>query len=41
MALGEGKSASPTFKEALLTDDVTDAVLKSGVNRSWVKIRPR
>src|SRR6266446_6404856 len=26
-ATGEGKSASPTFREALLTDDVTDAVL--------------
>jgi myo-inositol 2-dehydrogenase/D-chiro-inositol 1-dehydrogenase len=41
VALGEGKSASPTFREALLTDDVTDAVLKSGVSRSWVKVRSR
>jgi len=41
VALGEGKSASPTFREALLTDDVTDAVLQSGANRSWVKVRPR
>ena len=40
-ALGEGKSASPTFREGLLTDDVTDAVLASAANRSWVKVRAR
>jgi predicted dehydrogenase len=37
--LGEGKSASPTFREALLTDYVTDAVLESAANRNWVKVR--
>src|SRR3989442_2068945 len=40
-AIGEGKSASPTFREGLLTDDVTDAVLESAANRSWVKVRAR
>jgi predicted dehydrogenase len=38
-AAGEGKSASPTFREALLTDYVTDAVLQSAASRSWVKVR--
>jgi predicted dehydrogenase len=38
-ALGENKSASPTFREALQTDYVTDAVLQSAVNRNWVKVR--
>jgi predicted dehydrogenase len=37
-ALAEGKSASPTFREALRTDYVTDAVLESAAKRSWVKI---
>jgi len=37
-ALGEGKSASPTFADALETDYVTDAVLKSAATRSWVKV---
>ncbi len=36
--LGDGKAASPTFREALLTDYVTDAVLQSAANRSWVKV---
>jgi myo-inositol 2-dehydrogenase/D-chiro-inositol 1-dehydrogenase len=40
-ALGEGKSASPTFAEALRTDDVTDAVLASAAGRSWIKVRAR
>ncbi len=39
MALGEGKSASPTFADALKTDYVTSAVLESAANRSWVKVR--
>ncbi len=39
IALGEGKSASPTFAEALKTDYVTSAVLESAANRSWVKVR--
>jgi predicted dehydrogenase len=38
-ALGEDKSASPTFREALLTDYVTDAVLQSAASRSWVNVR--
>jgi predicted dehydrogenase len=38
-ALGEGKSAPPTFREALRTDYVTDAVLKSAADRSWVKVQ--
>src|SRR5947209_6012427 len=38
-AAGEGKSAAPTFKDALCTDYVTDAVLASAANRSWVKVR--
>lgn len=38
-AVGEGKSASPTFDEALLTDYVTDAVLLSAANRQWVKVQ--
>jgi myo-inositol 2-dehydrogenase/D-chiro-inositol 1-dehydrogenase len=41
IAAAEGKSASPTFREGLLTDDVTDAVLKSAANRGWVKVRAR
>jgi myo-inositol 2-dehydrogenase/D-chiro-inositol 1-dehydrogenase len=32
---------SPTFREALLTDDVTDAVLESAASRNWKKIRRR
>jgi len=38
-AVGAGKSASPTFEEALLTDYVTDAVLSSAANRQWVKVQ--
>jgi predicted dehydrogenase len=41
VALGAGKSASPTFREALATEDVTDAVLESAANRQWVKVRDR
>lgn len=41
IAAGGGKKASPTFREALLTDDVTDAVLESAAKRSWVKVRVR
>jgi myo-inositol 2-dehydrogenase/D-chiro-inositol 1-dehydrogenase len=40
-AAGEGKSWPPTFRDAMLTDDVTDAVLDSAKNRSWVKVRAR
>jgi predicted dehydrogenase len=38
-ALGEGKAASPTFREALSTDYVTDAVLASAKSRQWVKAK--
>jgi predicted dehydrogenase len=38
-AVAEGKSAAPTFREALLTDYVTEAVLESAANRIWVKVR--
>jgi myo-inositol 2-dehydrogenase/D-chiro-inositol 1-dehydrogenase len=37
-AVDEGRSASPTFEEALLTDQVTDAVLQSAAERRWVKV---
>ena len=37
MALGEGTAAAPTFREALQTDYVTDAVLKSAKSRQWEK----
>jgi myo-inositol 2-dehydrogenase/D-chiro-inositol 1-dehydrogenase len=40
-ALGEGKPAAPTFRDGLLTDDVTGAVLESAATRSWVKVRAR
>jgi len=36
--LGDGKSASPTFREALATDYVTAAVLASAASKSWVKV---
>jgi myo-inositol 2-dehydrogenase/D-chiro-inositol 1-dehydrogenase len=39
MGLSEGKPASPTFRDALRTDYVTDAVLQSAANRTWVKVR--
>jgi predicted dehydrogenase len=35
LALGEGKAAAPTFRDALKTDYVTDAVLKSAASRQW------
>jgi myo-inositol 2-dehydrogenase/D-chiro-inositol 1-dehydrogenase len=35
---GESNAAAPTFRDALLTDRVTDAVLKSARERSWVSI---
>lgn len=34
-SLGTGKSAAPTFREAMATDLVTDAVLKSAKNGQW------
>jgi myo-inositol 2-dehydrogenase/D-chiro-inositol 1-dehydrogenase len=33
--LGSGVAASPTFRDALKTDYVTDAVLKSAKSRQW------
>jgi predicted dehydrogenase len=36
--LAGGVPASPTFREALQTDYVTDAVLKSAANRTWEKV---
>ena len=41
IAAAAGKSASPTFREGLLTDDVTDAVLESAAKRSWVPVKKR
>jgi myo-inositol 2-dehydrogenase/D-chiro-inositol 1-dehydrogenase len=38
LALGEGKQASPTFRDALATDQVTDAVLKSAKTRQWERV---
>jgi predicted dehydrogenase len=40
-AAAAGKSAAPTFRDGLATDDVTDAVLDSAAHRNWVKIRMR
>jgi myo-inositol 2-dehydrogenase/D-chiro-inositol 1-dehydrogenase len=34
-ALGEGRTAAPTFRDGLATDRVTDAVLKSARTRQW------
>ncbi|NLH18059.1 MAG: Gfo/Idh/MocA family oxidoreductase [Phycisphaerae bacterium] len=36
--MAEGKPASPTFREALATQQVCDAVLKSARNKSWEKV---
>jgi predicted dehydrogenase len=36
--VGQGKAASPTFRDGLLTDYVTDAVLKSARTRQWEKV---
>ena len=38
-ALASGKPASPTFREALATDYVTDAVLQSANSGRWEKVR--
>ena len=39
-ALADGDTASPTFRDGLLTDLVTDAVLKSAKTRQWEKVAP-
>ena len=36
-----GENVSPSFREGMLTDDVTDAVLESAATRNWVKVRAR
>jgi predicted dehydrogenase len=36
--VAENKSATPTFRDALSTDEVTDAVLKSAKTRQWEKV---
>jgi myo-inositol 2-dehydrogenase/D-chiro-inositol 1-dehydrogenase len=36
-ALGEGQCAAPTFRDALQTDCVVAAVLKSAANKTWEK----
>ena len=38
-ALGDGKSAAPTFRDALNTDYVTSAVLDSAASRNWVTVK--
>ncbi|MEM9224713.1 MAG: Gfo/Idh/MocA family oxidoreductase, partial [Pseudomonadota bacterium] len=40
MGLETGKPAGPTFRDALATDRVTDAVLKSAETRAWQDIAP-
>ena len=37
-AAHEGKSAAPTFRDALMTDHVTDAVLKSAKSGRWENV---
>jgi len=38
-AVGEGRIAAPTFRDALKTDYVTDAVLTSAKSRQWEKAK--
>ncbi len=37
-AAADGRSASPTFRDGLATDYVTDAILKSAGNRRWEQV---
>jgi predicted dehydrogenase len=37
-AVGKKEQASPTFADALATEYVTDAVLKSAKTRQWEKV---
>ncbi len=39
IAAAAGQSASPTFRDALQTDYVTDAVLESAASKQWVQVR--
>ena len=36
--LETGKPASPTFRDALETQKICDAVLKSGMSHHWEKV---
>ncbi len=40
-ALGQGKGVAPTFRDALQTDYVTDAILASAQSGQWVKVGGR
>ena len=37
-SVAEGEAAAPTFRDAMATDQVTDAVLKSAKTRQWEKV---
>ena len=37
--LSEGKPPAPSFRDALATDYVTDAVLRSAQNGRWEQVR--
>ena len=37
--LSKGKAAAPTFRDALATEYVTDAVLKSAASKQWETVR--
>jgi myo-inositol 2-dehydrogenase/D-chiro-inositol 1-dehydrogenase len=39
-ALAQGTQAAPTFRDALATDYVTDAVLKSAKTGQWETVLP-
>jgi predicted dehydrogenase len=40
-AAAKGESVAPTFRDALATDYVTDAILKSAKSRQWEKVGAR
>ena len=37
--LSSGKAAAPTFRDALATEYVTDAVLKSAASKQWETVK--
>jgi predicted dehydrogenase len=37
-ALGKGEAAGPTFRDALETQKVCDAVLASGASGQWTRV---
>jgi myo-inositol 2-dehydrogenase/D-chiro-inositol 1-dehydrogenase len=37
--LESGKACTPSFKDGLATDYVTDAVLKSAKSKRWEKVK--